>query len=316
MYSSPERIPNMKPLYYPFLVLILLFALLTQCNVPSDPSDPTSGNSLCSELAGSRYNPVTLGELLCVARDSTGVFYIIDSVGSTLRCFISRNDSLLRKTVLGSGIISQEYYFISIQDDAQLIFRNANNSWSDAYIWMHGKCTKCDSLLSSHMDSRSLDSLAEGWKDVCEYLKNESANCHSLAIAAADDIQNYHCINFPPATRIEYLALQQQRYYLLVTRDEYDWTGDVVVHYGIADQMQKRDVVSFSRARDGGSTWIKFMVGLQQYEAFFGVQWDSTGIHPGNSYIKIDTDTIAVERISWNREILTELGFDCEHEIR
>jgi hypothetical protein len=308
----------MKTLYYPLLVLILFSMLFTHCNVMSDSSAPTAENGLCSELAGSRYNPVTLGELLCVARDSLGVFYIIDSVGSTLRCFISRNDSLFRKTVPGSGVIGQEYYFISIQDDKQLIFRNANNSWSDAYILMQGKCEKCDSLLLSHIDrnSKSLDSLAAGWKDVCEYLRKESANCRSLAIAAAGDIKNYHCMNFPPVTRVEYLALQQQSRYLLVTRDEYDWAGDVVVHYGAADQMKKREVVNFLRARDGGSTWIKFMVGLQQYEAFFGVQWDSIGVHPGKSYIKIDNDTIAVERIAWNKEILTDLGFDCEHEIR
>jgi hypothetical protein len=308
----------MKPLYSPLLVLILLFALFTSCNFQSDPSDPTSGNGLCGELAGSGYNPVTLGELLCVARDSTGVFYIIDSIGSTMRCFVSRNDSLFRKAIKGSGIIGQEFYFISIQDDAQVIFRNIDTGWSDAFICVQGRCTKCDSILFSHIgaSSRDLDSLDEGWKEVCEYLKNDSANCHSLAVATAGDIQNYHCMNFSPTTRVEYLALQQQRYYLLVTRDEYDWNGDVVVHYGMADQMQKRDVVSFLRASDGGSTWIRFMVGLRQYEAFFGVQLDSTGIHPGASYIKIDTDTIAVERISWNKEILTALGFDCEHEIR
>ena len=311
----------MKSSQYLLFISVFSLALCTLCNLTCSPANPSVEKNLCGELAGSSYVPVALGELLCVARDSAGVFYVVDKVQSDMRCFVSRNDSLYRKEVLGSGIFGEEYYFLSIQDGQQLIFQDSNKSWSDVYI-CQGNCAKCDSLLVSHIGptSKSIGDIEEGWNDVCGYLQNESPNCRSLTAAEAGDIKKYHLLNFPPTTYVEYLARQQEGQYLLVTRSEYDWNGDVVVHYGMPDQMEKREVVSFLRASDGGSTWIRFMVGSTQYEAFFGVEWDSVGgsvgVHAGKTFLRIGSDTLALERISPNKEILMELGFDCAHEIQ
>jgi hypothetical protein len=307
----------MKSSQYLLLISVFSLALCMQCNLTRAPANPNAGKNLCGELAGSSYAPLTLGELLCVARDSAGVFYVVDKVQSDMRFFVSRNDSLFRKEVLGSSIIGEQYYFLSIQDNQEVIFQNSNKIWSDVYI-CQGNCAKCDSLLSSHISptSKSVQDIAEGWIDVCAYLQNESPNCCSLAVAEAGDIGNYHLLNFPPTTHIEYLARRPESQYLLVTRSAYDWNGDVVVHYGMSDQMEKREVVGFLRASDGGSTWIRFMVGSTQYEAFFGVEWDSVGVHAGKTFLRIASDTLALERINPTKEILNGLGFDCAHEMQ
>jgi hypothetical protein len=275
-----------------------------------------SENDLCNELAGSQYIPAILAGILCVARDSSGVFYVIDKVSQGMRCFVSRNDSLHRKTMEGSSIVGERYYFLTIQDTMQLVFENYNG-WRDIFLCGKNASAKCDSLLDSHMHSgeRSIDSLAPGWKDVCRYLQFETPNCYALSIAKAEDITNKYVTNFPPTTHIEYLARQQTGQYLLVTRTEYDWNGDVVVHYGMPAQMKMREIVRFMRASDGGSTWIRFLVDSKLFEAVFRVKMDSTGVHPGGTFLNIEGDTLDLERINPNEEALANLGFHCSHDI-
>jgi hypothetical protein len=104
--------------------------------------------------------------------------------------------------------------------------------------------------------------------------------------------------------------------YLLVTRVEYDWKGDVVVHYGPADDLRQRVVTRFLRARDGGSTWIRFMIGSDEAEAFFGVALDTAGIHESKSWLAVRGDTISIERVAPEARVLKDLGIECVHDIR
>ena len=87
--------------------------------------------------------------------------------------------------------------------------------------------------------------------------------------------------------------------------------------YGFPGEMSLRNVTGFLRATDGGSTWIRFMLGSIEAEAFFGVVFDAvSGISAGPSYIKIAGDSLDLRRLAPDQEILEELGLGCSHEIR
>ena len=294
-----------------FIVLTII-----SCRLPTDTVVPDGESSICGELAASNYVPVTLDSVLCIARDADGTLYVIDQNNYNLRCFISAADTLRRKKVSGSGIYNQQYFFISLEGGQQLLFENNGGIWSDAHFCRTGKCQKCDSIFSSAVRSKDLNDLAVGWERVCSYLDtNLDLNCPALATAEISDLNNYPVRNFPPTTHIEYLSYRQDGNYLLVTRPEYDWRGEVVVHYGKPGDLKMRTTSSFLRLTDGGSTWIKFKIGSADAEAFFGVAWDSVGIHEGKTWMAIDRDTVSIERIQPGPKILIELGIECDHEI-
>lgn len=305
----------MKTKFFLLCMFTSILSLYICCKLPNQISDTTSNK--CNELAGTKYSPITLGKIVCVARDSSGVLYVVDKSQYDLRVFISKGNILYRKNVLGSSISGEQYFFLSIEDSMEVVFQNHNNIWSDAFVLM-GNCKECDSLLSSHIDPRakSINDFLAGWSDVCHYLQYERPNSVQLTTTTTVDVNKYKLENFPPTTHIEYLAQQQSGQYVLVTRSFYDWNGDVVLHYGLPDQMGNCQVVNFLRATDGGSTWISFMVGLKSYEAYFGVKWDTAGISNGKSWLKIGNDTLNLERKNASIETLQNLGFDCSITLR
>ena len=308
----------MKTALLPFAILLLV--IFVKCDNPGEPSVTSSGNDLCSQLAGSKYIPVEIDAPLCIARDSSGVLYLVDKSGSQERFFFSSGDTMFRKMVTGVGIISQRYYFLSIAGGGQFIFENLNGVQGMAFFLESEHCLKCDSILNSHMyfpGGKSIDSLLPGWEDMCGYVQSQIPGCHTLSAAKLSDLEGYIVRNFSPVTHIEYLAEQEDNHYLLVTREEYDWHGDVVLHYGLPGEMSLRKVTRFLRASDGGSTWIKFMLGSTEAEAFFGVVFDTiSGFSAGPSYIKIAGDSLDLRRLSPDQEIMDELGFSCSYEIR
>jgi hypothetical protein len=299
-------------LFFPGL-FAAFFILYICCDSPNQISDSSSNK--CTELAGSKSAPVTLGEILCISRDSSGVLYLVDKFQSDFRLFISKGNILYRKKVLGSSVFAEQYYFLSIEDSMQFVFHNHTSIWSEAYI-LKGNCKECDSLLSSHInrDAKNINDLDSGWIDICHFLQYERPN--SVQLSITKEINNYELENFPPTTHIEYLAKQESGQYILVTRSYYDWNGDVVLHYGLINQMNKCQVTNFLRASDGGSTWITFKVGIKSYEAFFGVKWDTTGISNGKNWLRIDNDTLNLDRKSADIQTLNNLGFDCSVALR
>jgi hypothetical protein len=281
----------------------------------------------CTELAGSAYVPATLGKIICAARDSSGRYYVIDTSGYETRCFISGNDTLFRKRVLGYGVVGERYFTLSLQDTTVMIFENFDG-WRDAFVCKPGIRTKYDSLLTSHMKNFSksrdndVDSMAAGWREACAYLRSDSLNCRPLSGAAADEIANKPLVNFSPATYVSLVARQAEGRFFLATLPQFDFTpGCEVVHYGMPGSMKKREVVSYATASDGGSTFIKFKVDSLQYQAVFRVQLvvnpDNSGsLKVGPSYFVVNGDTTELERLNPTREIMSQLGFNCPQEMQ
>lgn len=302
--------------------IIICCSIIIRCDLTNGSRSPQEGENLCRELAGSSYMPVAIDEVLAVARDSSGMLYAIDKADHTYRVFVSSNDTLYRRYVKGSGVMSERYYFLSVEDGSRFIFRNDNGEWSNVYRCSGDGCGNYDSILSSRIDPESKErgtfdeKMEEGWNAMCDYLDSACDECRPLIRSDTAAVADYAVRNITPVTHIEYLASHQGGWYLLVSRVEYDWNGDVVLHYGTGDTMKKRYVTSFMRATDGGSTWIRFMVGFHEAEAFFGVQWDTSGVTPGQSYLVQESDTLQLERLVPEEELLAQLGFDCSHEIR
>lgn len=165
------------------------------------------------------------------------------------------------------------------------------------------------------MAGKALKTSMPGGGLVCKYFDSGNVNFQALSAAEKSAVNNYMVRNFSPGTTIEYLALQDDGQVLLVSRETYDWKGSVVVHYGKKGDLHKRLVTGFLRASDGGSTWIDFVVGEKKVSAFFGVKWDSDGIRPGATFIKMENDTLSLERIQPDKVILSDLGCNCAHQI-
>jgi hypothetical protein len=299
-----------------FTILVISICFNSGCNIEA-PAIENSQNGICSELSGSNYIPTVVSDFVCIAKDTQGILYVVDKQDGQLRCFISSNDTLYRINVAGSSIIGENYYSLSLDSGRTLLFCNISGKWDNAYVGSTSRCQKCDSIIMSQLVSggRSPENIDAGWSLVCKYLDAGNEKFQALSTAGISDVNNFAIRNFSPGTTIEYLAQQDNGLVLLVSRETNDWKGSVTVHYGKKDELKKRDVTRFLRASDGGSTWIDFIVGEKKVTAFFGVQWGSNGIRPGKTFIKIENDTLALERIQPDKAILSDLGCNCTHQI-
>ncbi|MBN1757528.1 MAG: hypothetical protein JW863_04385 [Chitinispirillaceae bacterium] len=325
----------MKPNTERLIPFAFILFLCMDCNPPTagDPgtaAGPTAaGNPLivhdvipesgpCGELAGSQYVSVALDGILCAARDSAGVLYVIDENGSRFRCFVAEGDTLHRRKVTGSSIVGEEYYFISIENVNQLIFHHQSGVWNDVYLNVGGRCDECDSILADPVNKNPREmyreSIAAGWSAVCGYLDKEKDAAYKLSVTDTTGMGNMATRNFLPTTRIEYLARQQDGHNILVTRPEYDWNGEAVVHFGMPGEMVLCECLRFIRALDGGSTWIRYLIDSTEAEAYFGVIMDTDAIKPGAAYNIIDGDTLELERVVPDADNMSALGFVCSWE--
>ncbi|MBD3393076.1 MAG: hypothetical protein GF410_13745 [Chitinivibrionales bacterium] len=298
-----------------------------------------STESLCRQLAGYNYVPTTLGTPFCVARDSLDGLYIIDTdTGSqSMRCFISHGDTLYRKKILGSAIFIERQYFLSIEGGKRLIFENSGGAWDDVFICDEEGWQQCDSALADTLDpsqysrDKIIQAMLDAWDRMCLYLEDSCTFCNHLTTTTMDDAGPLAVRNYPPGTQIKYFARQGDGHYLLVATGVYSWEL-VSVHYGMPDGIRQCDFVGGWVSGIGES--IRFIVGGQQAEVFFGVmpivdtvQSDTNAIAGstsanfageafGPAYILLAGDTLPLERLTPNDSAIQSLGFDCGHEIR
>jgi hypothetical protein len=270
----------MKPSSCVTVIGALFLLVNISCKEINKPIEPNNGQNPCSELAGSNYEPIHLNKILCIGKDSIGTFYVVDSIGYTIRCFVSHQDTLYRKNVGGSSIINERDYSLMIG--------------AADYFKINFQC------------------FAGIWTDISLCQEGAAETSYTLTSCKQSDISNCVLMNFPPTTHIEYLARQADGNYILVTRKEYDWDGTVVVHYGMPDNMKMRQVVSFLRGTD---TYIHFMINSTEAIAYFGAVSNGTSFQPGEAYLQIGDVKNPLERTTATEDILKSLGFDCWQQI-
>ncbi len=320
-FTAYPEVPIMISYRHRLILFIPILSFVLFCNsptttAPENTSDPYSvyENTPCSELAGSQYVPATLDTILCAGADTSGILYVIDKSSYYFRCFISKNDTLYRHAVMGSRVSAEEYCFIRIQNIGRIVFRKTNDIRNDAYLIYESEGDKCDSIFNAPLyqypGQKSVAYLEEGWTALVTYL-DSAVNCRKLSASTTTEPGSFVIKNFPPASHIEYIASQQNGQYILVTRAEHDWTGDVAIHYGTPGEMLLRSCVRILRASDGGSTWIDYLLDGKAATAVFRVVFEDTVFRPGPAYNIIDGDTLELERLPADTATMEMLGFGC-----
>lgn len=145
------------------IISMLSISFNSGCKI--NTPDVQCNQGICNELSGSTYVSVALSEIVCIAKDSQGVLYVVDKSGGNLRCFISPNDTLYRTNVTGSSITGEKYYSLSLDGGRLFLFCNISEKWDNAYVSSAGRCQKCDSILSSQIRSggKSTENIDAGW---------------------------------------------------------------------------------------------------------------------------------------------------------
>jgi hypothetical protein len=251
----------------------LLFFLVVCSKNPGNPSVPSTS---CDDLGGSAYVPVTLGQVLCIGKDSSGTVFLVDQSGSIMRCFISRSDTFERVDVTGSSIMLQEDYSLTLADSifSQIEFFNVNGNVQSA-------------------------SVCSGQSPV--------VHCESLSVLASAQLPGYPIRNFPASIFIEYLARDSLGNYFLATRSTHDWDGTLIVDFGQPGAMVKEQFNGLAR---GSSSRISLTIDGQQAIAYF------PDVSSGSAYLQIGSAKRSLEIVQPTEQIMSTLGFNCWSEMR
>ena len=251
------------------------------------PNGPETAAGKCDELGGGSYGPITLGKILCIAKDSTGTVFLVDqtdSIGSIIRCFISKSNAFHRVEVRGSSVMNQTDYSLSLGDSVylRLKFTNYNGAWSGA--------------------------LCSG--------QTPNQTCETLTTLERSELPDYPIMNFPPSIFIEYLARDSLGNYLLITRPKYGWDGSpttMAVHYGTPRAMIKEPVMAIAVSTI--STRIIFTLNGENATAVFDVVFSNGMFSPGPAYLQVNGVKRTLEIIQPDEQIMQMLGFDCWAEM-
>jgi len=115
-------------------------------------------------------------------------------------------------------------------------------------------------------------------------------------------LDDYVLRNLPGDVEIEYIASVETGERLVVIRPSEDWTyDDFRLFIGEPDRLVERQVESVLRARDGGSTWIRFDFHGETAEVSFPVS-DAATLTTGSG-------TYAIEPLP--PETITSFSFEC-----
>jgi hypothetical protein len=99
-----------------------------------------------------------------------------------------------------------------------------------------------------------------------------------LQVVGADAIASLAIKDLPRTIYVEYFAHLPDARELVVTRPENDWMySDFRLFLGTSDRMVERRVKDVSRARDGGTTSIVFVLDGDEATAFFPSPTDTAG---------------------------------------
>jgi hypothetical protein len=248
------------------LIAMLLVALsLAACS--SSPSDERHG---CDPLAAAEQ-PITLGAILAIGKDSAGTLYLVDQSGPDYRVFVSSQGSLFRQRIAGSGTGASLYVFHVSDHDPELTLE----------VSFEGGTTRMG-LVTGPFAGKTFVIGQQG---------------EELTVVGDDAIAGMPLRNLPGTIYIEYVAQLDQRV-MVVTRPLDDWTyQDFRVFFGPLAGLLERHVSNVSRAKDGGSTSIVFDLDGAQATAWFPVVWTGTGVTPGQATLSVNGTTSDLTRL-------------------
>lgn len=205
----------------------------------------SDGPAMCDPLSP-RAQPIALGRVLLSAVGHDDVYYLVDEVGGDYRVFTGERRQVVRQRVTGSGEGSGWLL---------LTFEQAGSVYT----------------LAVELGAARRVALATG--EVEREFELVTAVGESLQRLPAPDADELELVNLPGEMFVEYLVdAPGRKTTLAVIRPENDWGyEDFEVYYGPETALVQRAVENVSRARDGGSTIIDFLVDGASVRASFPI---------------------------------------------
>jgi hypothetical protein len=203
----------------------------------------------CDPLAAAGEGPIALATLVGAGSHADGTVYLLDRAGSEDRVFVGTGTEVWRKRVSGAGespIPGGTAVTVSVTEtDPQ--FR-----------------LKVERLAAGGGRMAVL----RGMTNVRDFVIGEQGDVLRPLVVA--DVQALKLHDLGGDVAVEYAAELPDGRRLVVVRPRDDWGyEDFRLFLGPPDRVEERKVDSVTRARDGGTTTIRFQLDGVSAEAFF-----------------------------------------------
>lgn len=242
--------------------LLGLFALTSACSETSSATGPNLELAACDPLVAAEA-PISLGSLIAVGQDSAGTFYVVDEFEGDHRVFRSSGTELVRLRVSGSGSVTG--------DKSELRHFSYESSLDDG----------ATGIVAVFIDDGTVRmAIAPNLAGKGDFEAIVAAG-EELLILDESSLKGLDVRNLPGYVVVEYNATTQDGGRIVVTRPLDDWTyDDFRVFYGKESQLSERLVLDVLRARDGGTTTIRFDVGESEVTVLFPASLTGTADAP------------------------------------
>jgi hypothetical protein len=259
-----------------------VWLVVAGCYVKGDPY-VAPDTSACSPLE-SVEAPIELGSVLGVGEAADGTVHLMDRVDLSLRVFVSSGNSLVRVLVSGEGTL----YDAGVETNLASFERGGVD-------------------VTLGVEAGATTRIAVGPGTVRSF-EEVLASGEELTIVPDTAIEDYVLRNLPGDVEIEYVAQIETGERLVVIRPSEEWTyDDFRLFIGEPERLVERQVTSVVRARDGGSTWIRFDFHGEAAEVSFPSPLAGPAADPAT--LTTGTGTYAVERLP--PESVTSFSFEC-----
>jgi hypothetical protein len=271
---------------------LLLTAALLGSGCPQDQGEDEPES--CEPLETTEV-PIKLGHVTAVGKAEDGTLFVVDDNPENAaehRLFVSDGLTLVRREVSGTGE--------SNEDGAQrLSLSVVGEKPFTLFLEIRGTPTRM-LVVTGPLKDKNLDISAQKGDE--------------LEVVDASVISGLRARNLPGDVLVEYSAKVESERRLIVTRPDHDWTyEDFRVFFGESDRVEEQKVLSVMRARDGGSTWVRFTVGAEEAEAFFPTRLQVPGreapMEPNT--LKIGGESLEIELLPMDEQEVDGLAFTC-----
>jgi hypothetical protein len=274
--------------------LLVLTALLLACS-DSEQSSPEDAENNCDPLSFETGAPIELATVLAAGRDSAGAVYVVDETdeGMELRAFSGSEMILTQNMVSGSfgmnggnfesfgvtvDVLPRSYLLlVEIEGDEVRMGRTFNTD---------GRLPAIADLSPS---------------ELLEIIDPEALEGAEVRGAAGE-------------VEIEYYASAPSgELFLVIKPPNSEGYDDFRLFYGQQDALRERELISVTRARDGGSTHLIFELDGREADAFFPVDIESGQVLPGELSVEQDEEVVPLERFRSlaDAERLESANFQC-----
>lgn len=267
------------------LRLCIVIALASACS--ADARAPEACNPF-----GAMPEPVALDDVLAVGRDSDGALYVVDVSNREARAFSGSAMSLIRNRVVGSfesfsgGVHSHGVTVEVLPRPYVLIIEQDGDETRMARTFMLDRTATIATLPQSEV----------------------------LDVIDVEAIENAELRNLPGDVTTEYFARAPSGELLLVVRPvDFESYEDFRLFYGEPDALFERELLSVTRARDGGSTTLVFVLDGAEVAASFPIEHDGTQFVPGDASLEQAGEVVPLERLASadEPELLGDATFQC-----